>query len=331
MLVCDRRVPAIAGTRPTVVTVMEDLGRRVSMAEDGPLDLAPYDVVMLQGNPGYFPRLRRQLKRMAPQERPLIVALMSEPLPPSKASGVPRETRRSRVEIAKILLRDWRATDIGTNARTIRRMMDEGTIDLLFTASAESLEYLLEEGYPAAHVPYGYHPSYGGLLGGERDVDVLFLGDTRPPRRRELLDYLAREGVEVTVRGSWHDPGMWGEERTRFLNRTKIIVHLQRYQGRLASKRFILAMTNGVMVVSEPVSHPAPFVDGEHFVAAPVERMPAVIRHLLDNPAERDRIAAAGHALVTTELTYARSVGAMLEAIDERLASRERRSPSDGG
>ena len=111
--------------------------------------------------------------------------------------------------------------------------------------SLEKMEYAHEQGYPCWHVPYGYHSSFGRLLGLDRDVEVLFLGDTRPRRRRRLLRSLRNAGVNVTVRGSWHDPALWGERRTEFLNRTKIIVHLQRYPGKVAAKRFILAMNAG--------------------------------------------------------------------------------------
>ena len=66
-------------------------------------------------------------------------------------------------------------------------MMREGSIDLLFVMSLEKMEYTHEQGYPCWHVPYGYHSSFGRLLGLDRDVEVLFLGDTRPRRRRRLL------------------------------------------------------------------------------------------------------------------------------------------------
>jgi hypothetical protein len=292
------------------------------MAEDGPLDFGHADVILLSGNPGYFPRLRRQLLATPKECRPLVAVLHAEPLPPSRASGLSRWPPLNLAEVAKILLWDWRATDIYSNAFKLRRMMREGTIDLLFAMSAANVEYAHEQGYECWHIPYGYHPKFGRLLGLERDVDVLFLGETRPRRRRRLLDYLRKQGIEVTVRGSWHDPALWGEGRTQFLNRTKIIVHLQRYPGRLAAKRFILAMANGVMVISEPVYQPETFVNGEHYVEARIEQMTDVIRYYLEHPAERERIVAAAHRHVTEERTYAGSVEMMLNVIRQRLAKR---------
>jgi hypothetical protein len=239
---------------------------------------------------------------------------------------LPRWTSLSLAEIAKIVLRDWRATDIYSNAFTLRRVMREGMIDLLFVTSAEKAEYMREQGYACWFIPFGYEPTDGRLLGLERDIDVLFLGDTRPRRRRRLLRYLRQRGIDVTVRGSWHDAGSWGENRTQLLNRTKIIVHLQRYPGKLARQRFILAMANGVLLIAEPVYKPEPFVDGEHYVMAPAEQMPEVIRHYLDHPADRERIVAAAYRLVTEELTLERSVRAMLDIITDALARRSQAS-----
>lgn len=322
ILICDRRVPANADMRPALAVGLEELGQRVKVIADGPADLSLFDVVILSGNPGYYPRLRRQLLSSRPAPRPLIATLHTEPLPPPKASGLPRWSPLSVSEIGKILLRDWRATDIYTNAFKLRRMMREGTIDLLFVMSAEKQEWAAEQGFQSWYIPYGYHGGMGGLLGLERDVDVLFLGDTRPLRRRRLLSKLRRAGIDVTVRGSWHPDGrgLWGEERTRFLNRTKILVHLQRYPGKLAAIRYVIAMTNGALVISEPPYRPEPFIEGEHFVAANIERMPEVIRHYLAHPEERERITASAHRFVTGELTYRRSLGMLLDVVRDRLA-----------
>lgn len=325
MMVADRRVPAIAGSRPYITKVLTDLGCTVELVADGPVDLSRCEVLLLHGNPGYFPRLRKQLLSMPRTRRPLVATLHAEPLPPPRASGISRVSVPSAAELAKILLGDWRATDIYTNAFKLRRMMREGTIDLLFVMSAEKRQYAEEQGYKSWYIPAGSHAKTGRLLGLERDIDVLFIGDTRPWRRKWLLWRLRRAGIDVTVRGSWHkdEKALWGEERTRFLNRTKIVVHLQRYPGKLAAIRFVLAMSSGALIVSEPPYLPEPYVDGEHFVSATIDEMPRVIRHYLDHPEERERIAAAGHRLVSTEVTYHRSIAKMLAVIGEHLDRRE--------
>ncbi|HEX6209569.1 MAG TPA: glycosyltransferase [Methylomirabilota bacterium] len=312
ILACHRSIPARAGDMPVFARVLEELGHRITLNDDRPADLASHDLVVLWGSPGFFPRLRRQLVAEK-GVRPPVASLHAEPLPPPRASGLRRWSALSASEVAKILLCDWRATDIYTNAFKLRRVMREGSIDFLFPLSVEKLEYMREHGYPAWPLWYGYHPSMGRLLGRDRDLDVLFLGDTRPPRRRRLLAELRAAGVPVTIRGSWHDSSSWGEGRTELLNRTKVIVHLQRYPGKLAAMRFVMAMANGALVISEPVYKPEPFVDGRHYVTAPAAEMPAAIRYYLDHPAERERITEAAHGLVTDELRFERAMEAMLD------------------
>ena len=67
---------------------------------------------------------------------------------------------------------------------------------------------------------------------------------------------------------------------------------------------------------------PEPFVDREHYVVAPIEQMPDTIRHYLAHPAERERITAAAHRLVTEELRFEQSVDRVVTIIRERLAQR---------
>ena len=325
-LICDRRVPALAGTRPTIAAVLEEMGHCVSMSADDVSDFNSFDVILLWNNPGYFPRTRKWLLSIPKERRPIVAVIMGEPLPAPTASGLPRWSGLNLAEIAKILLRDWRATDIYTNAYNLRRTMNEGLADALFVTGGEQEEYAAEQGLDAHRIDYGYHESFGNLIGLDRDVDVLFLGETRQRRRRRLLARLRRDGIDVTVRGSWHkrDGALWGDARTRFLNRTKIVVHIQRYPGKIAAKRLVLAMANGAMVISEPSYRPDPFVEGEHFVSSPIEKMPEVIRYYLNHTEERERITRAGHRLVTQDLTWSKIMEQIVDVTYGKRASLRR-------
>ncbi len=103
------------------------------------------------------------------------------------------------------------------------------------------------------------------------------------------------------------------------LNRTKILLNVQRYPGELSGLRCLLGMANRSLVMSEPMYRPEPYVPGEHYVSATIDEMPAAIRYYLDHPAERQRIAEAGHQLVTREVTLERTVSSMLDAIRCRM------------
>jgi glycosyltransferase involved in cell wall biosynthesis len=319
-LFCKRPLAATAGESPPLALALTELGHDVRVLEgDGPLHLASCDVVLLWNNPTFFPLVRRQLLAVPPEERPVVATFHAEPLPPPRASRLPRWSAPNRVEAGRMLRRAPGANDIHSNAMRLRRIAREGWLDLIFATSLEKVEYLEEQGIRSWYVPYGYHPSFGTLLGLERTIDVLFLGDQGPFRRRRLLRYLGRRGIAVETRGNFTDPYLRGEARSRLLNQTKIVVHLQRYPGKLAAMRLVLALANGAMVVAEPCYRPDPFVPGVHYAEAPIRELPDLIRYYLAHDEERERIAAAGHRLVTEELTFARSAQTVVDVVREHL------------
>jgi hypothetical protein len=301
------------------------------MRVDGSIDFSAHDAVLLWNNPAWFPLLRRQLLASPRAERPVIATFHAEPLPPPRASGLPRWSVPTRVEATRMLFRDPWANDMHTNAVRLRRIVREGWLDLILATSMEKVEYLEEQGIRSWFTPWGYHPSLGRLLGLERTTDVLFLGDRGPFRRRRLLRYLGRHGIDVDVRGTHADPSLWGEGRVRLLNQTKIVVHLQRYPGKVAAMRIVLALSNGALVVAEPCYRPDPFVPGVHYAEAPVKELPDLIRHYLAHDNERASIVSAGHRLVTEELTFTRTAGTIVELIRECLATERRAATVPAG
>jgi hypothetical protein len=300
---CYRPLPVHRGTPHALVPLLEEAGHRVRQVADGAVDLAATDLVWLEGNANWYPAACRQLMAAARPRRSLVLVWHSEPLPPPRAAGLPRPRLHLR-EIAKIVLRDARATDVYSNYFRIRQLARHGLPDVLVVSTGGRREFLAEHGIDARFVPLGYRPAHGRDMGLERDIDTLFLGF-------------------LVARGSWFDPTNWGEERTRLLNRTKILLNLARYPGELSGLRLILGMANKTLVISEPIYNPAPYVAGTHYVSAAIEDIPQTIRYYLAHEDERRRIAAEGHRLVTQEITLARSVSQILDIVAER--------PGDGG
>ena len=163
-------------------------------------------------------------------------------------------------------------------------------------------------------MPIGRHPDHGRDLGLHRDVDVLFLGALDVPRRRRVFRQLRRRGLDVTARGGWDDRRYWGEERTHLVNRARIFLNVSRQPGQFSGERLVLGMANRALVLSEPIYRPAPFVPGEHYLEADLEAWPKLIESLLADEEARTRVADAGHAFVTNQLTYERSLERVLEA-----------------
>lgn len=299
-----------------VLEALREQGYTVIPCHEGPLDMKGTDILWLQGNPRWFPVLCQQLATLPRHTRPLSVLWHHEPLPPPKASGLPRPKLQPR-EIVKILIRRRTINDVYGNARALQRLHERGIPDLLVVSTRARHEFLTEQGITAHWAPLGYESIHGSDLGTTRDIPVLFLGDARIPRRKKILHSLRARGIAVQVAGSWSDPSFWGASRTRLLNRAKILLNLQRNAGELAGLRFILGMANKALVVSEPVYRPEPYVPGRHYVSAAVEDMPRVISHYLAHDDERERIARAGHGLVMNEVTIATSVARIAAAIRE--------------
>jgi hypothetical protein len=300
---------------------LEEIGCNVRMLPEEALDPAAAGCVWIYGSANWYPAACRRLARTPPDKRLPVVVWHTEPLPFARSAGQKLERLRAR-ELAKILLRDPRATDPGTNFRALRRLLDHDLPDLLVVSTREKQEFLAERGVDAAFVPMGYHPVMGTDLAIERDIDVLFIGDLGVPRRKRILRRIRRAGVDVRAVGAWHDPAFWGENRTRLLNRAKILLNLPRHPGLLSGARMLLGMGNKALVISEPVHLSEPYVEGEHFVTAPLDEMPAAIRRYLADADERRRLTETAFRLVTEELTMSRSVSSILALAETRFQSR---------
>jgi len=317
IMLCARSLPVHRGVPHPLVPLLQANGHRVTQVADEVLDLTAPDLVWIDGNANWYPAVCRQLMA-GPARRPLVVLWHSEPLPPPRAAGLPIPRLHLR-EIAKIVLRDSRATDVYSNWFRIRKLARHGLPDILVVSTGGRQEFLAEHGIDAHLVPLGYRPAYGRDLGLQRDIDTLFLGSPDVPRRRRSLDRLRRRGVDVVERGGWFDSANWGEERVRLLNRTKILLNFGRYPGELSGMRLILGLANKALVISEPIYRPAPYVPGTHYVSATIEEMPEVIRYYLAHEDQRRRIVAEGHRLVMQEITLERSAARILALVAEYL------------
>jgi len=298
--------------------ILSAMGFHVRQVGDGPLATSLEEVVLVWGNPLWFPRALRSLLDLPAGRRPMTVIWHVEPLPLPRAAGLRRPLLRPR-ELAKIALRDPRVSDVYSNYRSLARLARLGVPDVLAVTTRERATFLAERGLDAVVVPYGYVPEDGRDLALERDLDVLFLGTLGIRRRRDAVRRLRRAGIRVEAVGSYHDPALWGEERTKLVNRAKIMLSVARFPGTLAGKRFLIGMACKALVLSDPLYDPAPYERGVHFVEAPLELLPEVAARYLADESERLRVAEQGHAFATRELTMERSVGLLLDAVAARL------------
>ncbi|MBA2462159.1 MAG: glycosyltransferase family 1 protein [Actinobacteria bacterium] len=300
------------------VEIFGELGFESRLVTDEEFDTSPDRIVFIGGNAAWHERALDRIRPLPRTHRPGVIVWHSEPLPFPRAAGLRLAPMTPR-EIGKVILRDRRVSDPHSNARHMRRIAREGIIDLLTVAARSYQAFLAEEGISSELIPVGYHPIHGHLLDLERDIDVLFLGDLRVRRRKQILRRLERDGLDVHAVGSYSDQRYWGEGRTQLLNRAKILLNLPRHAGLLADLRLILGMAAGALVISEPVYLPDPFEPGKHYVEATIEEMPETARRYLADEDARRRITEAGHAFVTQELTWEHSFADLLALAAERL------------
>lgn len=275
----------------------------------------PRDWLLIRGNAAWYPNLLRRLKALPRYRRPYVLLWHSEPLPPARASGLSLPWPDAR-EVAKILLRDPRATDVYTNYFTLRALHRAGIPDVLVLSSRGRQDFLAERGIHGHFAPLGCDSSMGRDLGLERDINVLFLGILNVRRRNRLLQSLKNKGIKLTEAGSWTDPAFWGENRTQLLNRTKILINLARTPAEFSGYRLSLGMANKALVISEPIFRPEPFVPGKHFVMVPTDQMAATIRHYLDAEDERTTITETASRFVQEEATLQKSTELLVSLME---------------
>lgn len=311
-----------SGTREWADRAVTEAGHAFSLANDDSFDPQKADLVWIHGNINWFPRSRSRLARLALSDRPAVMVWHSEPLPFPKDSGFsnPRLTLR---EIAKIALRDRRATDAYTNFFRLRQMSARNVIDRIVVTSRSRQVFLAEKGIRSQFIPLGFHAGMGRRLDLPRDIDVLFIGTLDDSRHRRVIRFLRSKGIRVEAFGSWTSRMSWGESRTQLINRAKIFLNIQRHPGQYSGYRMLLGMGNASMVLSEPVHDPFPYEPGVHYISDPLESMPETILKYLSDDAGRTAIAEAGYRFVTESQTMERAMHEFMQSMNELLRERE--------
>lgn len=291
-------------------------GHATALMPDGAEVTGPGDVLLMTGSATYFPATFRRLLRLEPADRPLSVLWHTEPLPAPRVSGL-RPARRHARELAKIAVRDSRTADPRSNFRRLRRVLRAGLPDVLVVSTPWRQTFLAEQGVEADWVPWGWFEPFGHDLGLERDIDVMFFGAQDVPRRRRIVRQMRRAGIDVRSEGAWSPKGLWGDERTEVLNRSKLVLNLGRHPGELSGMRLLTGMACRACVLSESIWDPRPFVPGVHYAEAPVAGLADAAAALLADDARRTAIADAGHAFAFS-LPLSESIARIIELAEGR-------------
>jgi len=248
--------------------------------------------------------LRSWFGRLAHSERGPVRALINRP----PLCYVNRKLHRFRF--------------LGDNIYAYRR----GWLHVLAEYSQVYTNLYRQHGIPAFFVPWGTHPSWYADLQLERDIDVFWMGTWRTRRRARLLHRVCKElearGVCTYIADNVEHPFVFGETRTRFLNRAKITLNLlPTVHDNNFPHRFHMAAGNRSLVVSEPLwPHCPAYRAGQHYVAAAPEALVETIVYYLTHDDERRAIVENAYQLATQEMTLARSIRSIMEEAHARLA-----------
>lgn len=195
----------------------------------------------------------------------------------------------------------------------------KGWLHLLFDSSKVYCNIRNQNGLPTGYAPWGSSSIYYQDLGLERDIDVLWMGARGSFRRNRILNFVTRElidqGVKIHIADNEMNPFIYNDDRTEYLNRSKITLNITRTWYDDNFSRFSMAAPNRSMIVSEPMlPHCIEFKENIHYVSAEIKELPKTILYYLEHENKREKIVENAYQLVTTQLQFANSLKTILSA-----------------
>jgi hypothetical protein len=173
---------------------------------------------------------------------------------------------------------------------------------------------LQRRGVRCEHLQLGYSPSWDTWSGdetAERPIDVLYLGAVDPRRDPLLAGVGSRLWARrcqflvppLEQRTAPRPDFLKEEKKYHRLRSAKILLNLHRTtSAALEWMRFLEAICNGCVVVSEPCLDNEPLVPGQHFLEASVESMASVVDDLLDDSERLRALRQQAYDFVRREL-----------------------------
>ena len=338
----------IDGIPEVISAELDALGYQSVHFQIGSLIPEKAEVVFSFGPYGKFLTIPRQLAKMPPDQKPIFVHWNTEGIPDLRIPwkimssvagwrswlGRVQDSRNGSTSIPGRLLslnesRILRFRYLGDYYYAHGR----GWLDIFADTSEIYAEIHRRHGLPTIVAHWGATPQWHKDLGLERDIDVLWMGTRGTKRRSMILDRvrskLDASGVRMHVADGKENPFIFGDERTYYLNRSKITLNITRTWYDDNYSRFALAAPNRSLIVSESVlPHCPSFIAGTHYVSVPVERLAEAILYYLDNEEEKSRIVDNAYDLVTTKLVFRESIKSIMDAVNQVYQSIHPIAPS---
>lgn len=326
-------------------------GADAKLLYDRDLELDGFDCLVVVGTGLMLPNLSRLLERLA-SDRCAIIAWVTEPLPPDEATAAmlavgrllsPGRWRRvwarlpmhglSRPILKALLL--MQSHDIGdTDARLVRYCIDNlawlersremGALDLVACSTLHKARQTARLGLPSSFIPVPRHEEMGRDLGLQRDVDVLFIGRLKSPRRRAALEQLQKAFAQRGRTMQVVSRDCYGEERTRLINRSRVMLHLHQFPSDTPWTRWHIASANGAAMASEPLVTPEPFESGKDYLSARLPDLAEKIEGLLCDEPRRMAMVAACRETIGREMSIDAVCDRLITDVSRVVAARRK-------
>jgi len=281
----------------------------------------------------------QQLLNYPPKQRPFFywwfIECIPNPKTPTKLAQigakiriaidrrtVQSQTVRKRLQswgLYKYFLRGFRFQILGE----LDYFRQKGLLDGLAITSNSRASYLQRHDFHPIVIPIGYYPElHGRDLGLQRDIDVGFLGNINSQRRFSLLEQVRKEleqrGITVSIQTN-----LYSEERTKFLNRTKINLNIYRAPYDFFGLRFVFCAANKTLLISEPVLDYEPFIPGRHMIAVPINEIADKVDYYLSHEEQRQKIVDDAYQLIHEEYTIGQMIRRILDDARIIIAGRQ--------
>lgn len=177
-----------------------------------------------------------------------------------------------------------------------------GSFDFVFHHDYTSLETIRKLGAKDVFWVHtsGVNPKFHKKMDIPKVYDIGFTGSLSQ-RRKEILDYLGRRGISVVFKE------VFGKELNRFINQCKIFLNIHFTEILNTETRINEILGVGGFALSEEVSMPDVYVDGEHLAywkLGDIEDLVGKMEYYLDHDEERAAIALKGFKMVHSRYKY---------------------------
>ncbi len=207
----------------------------------------------------------------------------------------------------------------------------DATVDLLpqfptaLSINRSSAAEIERRGFRCGYVQLGYAPSWDRWHGDEsaaRDIDVLYLGaadSRRDPLLADIGGQLWAWRCQLLIpplepRTRPRPDFLLGTDKYERLRSTRVLLNLHRTTSSAFEwMRFLEAIANGCVVVSEPCRDSGPLIAGEHFVVSDVGQMAREVDLLLRDPDRLRGIRHRAYEFVRDELPMSLAASRLLD------------------